>query len=304
MGKHIPAGCQSLFQAFAYHILLTTHSVTHSLRTTACSRFTQANLFASVKDSRQTIFKMRFFASVSAALAFAASAIAQTADFNPIYTPTEGAEVPAGSTFEITWQAPAKYKDQTVSISLIGGASQGTLVPIADIAGGIQNSAESYQWAVDASLGAENTYGLVMKLESNPEIFQYSFPFKIVKGDNDDSEETKAPEDGAGKPTHIVATATGIKTVTLTSCPPETTSTPVETSTYHAPNTTSTWSSSSTSTQQWNTTVVTSTPLGTPEPIPTPEPTTVPSEVPVAAGAHLVAGPIALVGGLIVALAL
>lgn len=78
---------------------------------------------------------MRFFASVSAALAFAASAIAQTADFNPIYTPTEGAEVPAGSTFEITWQAPAKYKDQTVSISLIGGASQGTLVPIADIAG-------------------------------------------------------------------------------------------------------------------------------------------------------------------------
>merc|ERR1712000_120896 len=296
--KHIPAGCQSLFQAFAYHILLTTHSVTHSLRTTACSRFTQANLFTSVKDSRQTIFKMRFFASVSLYLAFAASAIAQTADFNPIYTPTEGAEVPAGSTFEITWQAPAKYKDQTVSISLIGGASQGTLVPIADIAGGIQNSAESYQWAVDASLGAENTYGLVMKLESNPEIFQYSFPFKIVKGDNDDSEETKAPEDGAGKPTHIVATATGIKTVTLTSCPPETTST---------------WSSSSTSTQQWNTTVVISTPLpppatstalGTPEPIPTPEPTTVPSEVPVAAGAHLVADPIALVGGLIVALAL
>lgn len=78
---------------------------------------------------------MRFFASASAALAFAASALAQTADFDPIFTPKEGAEVPAGSTFEITWEAPPKYKDGTIAISLIGGANQATLVPIADIAG-------------------------------------------------------------------------------------------------------------------------------------------------------------------------
>ena len=77
---------------------------------------------------------MRFFASASALLAMTVAAVAQTADFNPVYTPSENEEVPAGSTFEITWSAPAKYADGTVSISLIGGADQGTQVPIADIA--------------------------------------------------------------------------------------------------------------------------------------------------------------------------
>lgn len=77
---------------------------------------------------------MRFFASASALLAMITAAVAQTADFNPIFTPTELEEVPAGEPFVITWSAPAKYADGTVSISLIGGADQGTQVPIADIA--------------------------------------------------------------------------------------------------------------------------------------------------------------------------
>lgn len=75
------------------------------------------------------------FSTISAALAFAASAIAQTPDFNPIYTPEKGEEVTAGQTFEVTWQAPPKYKDETVSISLIGGADPASLVPISDVAG-------------------------------------------------------------------------------------------------------------------------------------------------------------------------
>lgn len=62
------------------------------------------------------------------------AAVAQTADFNPVYTPSSNEEIPAGSTFEITWSAPAKYADGTVSISLIGGADQGSQVPLADIA--------------------------------------------------------------------------------------------------------------------------------------------------------------------------
>lgn len=77
---------------------------------------------------------MRFIASASAILAMVSTAIAQTADFDPIYTPGNLEEVPAGSPFEVTWTAPAKYAGVTISIHLIGGADQNTLVPIADIA--------------------------------------------------------------------------------------------------------------------------------------------------------------------------
>lgn len=77
---------------------------------------------------------MRFFASASAILAIATSALAQTADFDPVYTPKKGEVVPAGSTYEVTWSAPAKYKDGKISISLIGGADPNSLVPLSDIA--------------------------------------------------------------------------------------------------------------------------------------------------------------------------
>lgn len=182
--------------------------------------------------------------------------------------------------------------------------------------GGIPNSDEKYSWAVDSSLGAEATYGLVVKLESNPDIFQYSNPFKVKAGNGDGG-------DGGddGKPIYTVTTATGIKTVTLTSCPPSTTSTisttsaisttstPIQTTT-STPNTTSVW----TTTHAWNTSSTfvvpsisttlpppVSTGLGQPEtsaPAPAPEPT--PTDAP-GAGSHLVAGPVALIGGLAMA---
>lgn len=85
-------------------------------------------------NSSQIIVKMRFFASASALLAMATAAVAQTDGFNPVYTPATGDKVIAGSPFTVTWGAPAKYADATISISLIGGATQGTLQPIADIA--------------------------------------------------------------------------------------------------------------------------------------------------------------------------
>ncbi|KFH48014.1 hypothetical protein ACRE_010470 [Hapsidospora chrysogenum ATCC 11550] len=246
---------------------------------------------------------MRFFASASAVLAFAASAMAQTADFNPVYSPKDGEVVPAGSTFEVTWSAPAKYKDGTVSISLIGGADQSTLVPITDIASGIANSAETYQWAVNPDLGGEQLYGLVFRLESNPDIFQYSQPFTIKKsGSGNGGDKAK---------TSTVVTATGIKTVTLTSCPPEETTTtpsPIETTTppvvtptftttYHQ-NTTTTTHSTSKPLPPPTTSIVAPEPT---VPAPAPQPEVPAPSPPESAGARLAAGPIALIGGLAMA---
>lgn len=77
---------------------------------------------------------MRFFTSAAALMAMVSAAFAQTADFDPVYKPENNEQIPAGSTYEITWQAPAKYSQGTISIHLIGGATQNTQVPLADIA--------------------------------------------------------------------------------------------------------------------------------------------------------------------------
>ncbi|KAK0389553.1 hypothetical protein NLU13_3128 [Sarocladium strictum] len=153
--------------------------------------------------------------SLSMLAAFAATAFAQTADFDPITVPLKSQEVPAGKTFEIVWEAPAKYAAGTVSLHLIGGATQDTQVPLMDIAAGIPNSAEKYAWNVDASLGADKFYGLVIKYESNPAIFQYSNPFRITKAEGADAKKADT--------TTTISKSYGEKTVTLSSC--ETTST-------------------------------------------------------------------------------
>jgi hypothetical protein len=199
---------------------------------------------------------MRFFASASALLAMATAAVAQTPDFDSISRPATGDDVVAGSAFTVTWEAPAKY-DGTISIHLIGGASQGTLQPVADIASGVQNSAETFSWTVGADLGTAALYGLVFKLESDPSVFQYSQPFTIKPSSNEGSEEgsdegsDEGSEEGNGEGVVIITTAIGTKTVTLTSCPPtETTAVPtisvplnttsIETTTFVPPPPTST----------------------------------------------------------------
>lgn len=78
--------------------------------------------------------KMQFTISAAAFLAFAAKAFAQTADFDPIFKPEAWQSVAAGQNFQITWDAPPKYAGQKVTISLIGGETQNTQVPIKDIA--------------------------------------------------------------------------------------------------------------------------------------------------------------------------
>ncbi|KAG6089724.1 hypothetical protein E4U30_005462 [Claviceps sp. LM220 group G6] len=149
---------------------------------------------------------MRF--SAAAVLAFAASALAQTPDFDPIYTPKKDEVVAAGSPLVITWDAPAKYASGTVSISLIGGPTQNSQQPIAEIASGVQNSAKTYTWNVDASLGKDNVYGLVFKLESDKQIFQYSNPFHI-----------KAGGKASGSDGVTLTKSVGTKTVLLSSTP-------------------------------------------------------------------------------------
>lgn len=256
---------------------------------------------------------MQFTMSAAAAiLAMASSVLAQTAGFNPVFTPESGSVVPAGSVFEITWDAPAEYADGTISISLIGGATQNTQVPLADIAAGIPNSQESYSWTVGSSLGAEAVYGLILRYESDPSVFQYSMPFHI--------EGTSAFTSVAvsAQPTTVTASF-GTMTVTLSSAHVSSTETPIVTSSVYsavANCTTSTFSSTHTviPSVSLNSTITsthvgasttfavhTSTQvIGVPTPTGTaPTPTGTP-ESPVS-GAAALGAPFALVGALVMA---
>ncbi|KAH7328918.1 Ser-Thr-rich glycosyl-phosphatidyl-inositol-anchored membrane family-domain-containing protein [Stachybotrys elegans] len=193
--------------------------------------------------------------SVSAFLAMAASVLAQTADFNPVYTPLENEVIPAGTTYEVTWDAPAAYADGTITITLIGGATQGSQVPIQQIAAGIPNSQEKFSWTVEPSLGAAAVYGLKFSLDSNPDVFQYSMPFSIDASGAAEGTSTSASASAAA----TVTSAYGIKTVTLSEAPEPTTTEATTTvvTTSAAPTTTSTFSS--TTVRANTTTLVTST---------------------------------------------
>jgi len=123
---------------------------------------------------------MRFTVSAAALLAFASSALAQTADFDAILTPTKDAIVPAGSTFDVTWTSIAKYSG-SVTLSLLGGKTNTSLAALGSI-GTATNSANKFAWAVDATLGDEPLYGIQITLDSDSTIFQFSNPFHIKGG--------------------------------------------------------------------------------------------------------------------------
>lgn len=264
---------------------------------------------------------MQFSISAAAVLAFVASAFAQTADFDAVNTPAAWEVLPAGSTFKISWQAPAKYDGETISISLIGGATQGTQVPLIDIAAGVANEAGAYEWAIPASLGDAAVYGLVLKLESNPAVFQYSNPFKI---DGDAAVESTTKAAAAEVTTEAsYPVPTDVKTISLSSAPAADYTTVVEvTDVTTVPCTTSVVPIIPTSAPiipcnsttpapyvpvttaiiphgnaTWSTAVVPPATTGGNSPVvPTPEPTVV-----TGAAARFGAGSVALVGGLLVA---
>ncbi|RYP56298.1 hypothetical protein DL770_010843 [Monosporascus sp. CRB-9-2] len=120
---------------------------------------------------------MRSVAVVASSLAFAASVTAQVAGFAAMSAPAEGEVIPAGSTYTIQWGAGG-YTG-SVRITLLGGQTPETLVPGGDIASGVQITDESYNWAVDCTLGEQATYGIQITSEADPSTFQYSFPFHI-----------------------------------------------------------------------------------------------------------------------------
>ncbi|KAM0512666.1 hypothetical protein ACHAPE_008691 [Trichoderma viride] len=147
---------------------------------------------------------MRFTLSVPAFLALASTAFAQTPDFDPVTSPSNNQVITAGQPFTIQWEAPAKYAAGTISIELIGGATQGTQVPLSTIATGIANSAGTFTWNVPATLGNDAFYGFVVKYDSNPSVFQYSNPFHVKAGSAPPAQDTTT-----------VTTSTGVKTVSL-----------------------------------------------------------------------------------------
>lgn len=69
---------------------------------------------------------MRFTLSVPAFMALVASVLAQTPGFDPITVPTSNEIIAAGAPFTVQWDAPAQYAAGTITIELIGGATQAT----------------------------------------------------------------------------------------------------------------------------------------------------------------------------------
>lgn len=65
---------------------------------------------------------MRF--SIATVLAFASAALAQTAGFDVLSKPSDQEKIPAGKQYEIVWAPSAEFSGKTVSLVLIGGASQ------------------------------------------------------------------------------------------------------------------------------------------------------------------------------------
>lgn len=153
-------------------------------------------------------------------LAWVSAALAQTAGFDPITTPAKDESVAAGSTYTVKWDYSADYAG-TVSIQLLQGADPTTLQLGPVVASGLDNSAGSYAWAVDAGLGADATYGLKITYDSNPEVFQYSFPFHIAKGAASSSAAAPATTVAAEVPANqanVESTIYSTEMVTITSC--------------------------------------------------------------------------------------
>lgn len=136
---------------------------------------------------------MRF--SLAAVLAVAGLATAArspdippTDGFAAISKPTKDQKVPAGESLDIKWEPTAEKYPGTVTITLIGGKDPGHLNILDDIADGVDIADGSYSWDVPSDLGELATYGIEISWDGkeNREVFQWSNPFQIVGGDDDD----------------------------------------------------------------------------------------------------------------------
>lgn len=117
----------------------------------------------------------------AAVLAFASAVFATnpTPGFDPITSPFQDENVPAGKPFEIVWQ-PSKNYAGTVTIQLLQGATPSTLSAGDVIKGGIDSTVGKYTWDVPTSLKYFATYGFTITQDTNTTCFQYSFPFHVT----------------------------------------------------------------------------------------------------------------------------
>ncbi|KAI1482532.1 Ser-Thr-rich glycosyl-phosphatidyl-inositol-anchored membrane family-domain-containing protein [Daldinia eschscholtzii] len=271
---------------------------------------------------------MRSTTVFASALAFAASAFAQTAGYAVLTSPAEGQQVPSGKTFTIKWDA-GKYSGPA-TITLLGGETPTTLTPGPVIAT-VDVSEGTFTWNVDCSLGKEKTYGLKVVSVADPATFQYSFPFAIAgpscgngAGEYPKSSSSVASSSSAGAyptegyPTQGYPTESSSSAVETSSAPTSsapsyptlsvssssssavvsnTTSAPVPTYPTVVP------SGNLSTTAHVPTTIVTSSSYAVVTPTPSGSPSTsAPVTIPTAGASHVAAGSLALVGGVAFAL--
>lgn len=229
---------------------------------------------------------MRFAVSAAAILAFVSSALAQTADFDSVSKPEKNEEVAAGSTYVVTWTAPAKYSGK-VSISLLGGNDPSTLQVVDTVATGVDNAAGKYSWSVGKTLGSAKTYGLKFIYESDESIYQFSQPFQITGGV---ASSSGSGSSSTGSATSGSASSSAYETSTKSSSSAAPTTTVVKT-TFSASNTTATTTGSGSGSQSTlATTTSKTTAAGT-------SGTSNPSTIPTNAAGRVAAGSVALVAG-------
>lgn len=166
---------------------------------------------------------MQFSFYAATCLALVSRVFAQTEGFDAITAPTKDQTLAAGTTSTVTWDYNPQYAG-TVTITLLQGATPETLQLGSAIATGIDNSAGSYTWNIDSSLGADATYGLRISLDSDPATFQYSFPFHIAASSGTSSGSSSGSSDVSDPVSSSVnsasASSTSASSPLLSSVPP------------------------------------------------------------------------------------
>ncbi|KAF2679921.1 hypothetical protein K458DRAFT_407763 [Lentithecium fluviatile CBS 122367] len=150
-------------------------------------------------------------------VAFFAALVA--AQDNPTSAPATGEVVPGCEPYTLKWNPTTKG---TVSIEIISGATQGTLVPVGKVATGIANTG-SFVWTPEAALGENAVTGYKIYDDATG-TFQYSVPFS-VDGSTCKDTETPTPTPEPTKDTY----PTG-PTPSETKTPEYPTSTPIPSS--------------------------------------------------------------------------
>lgn len=79
----------------------------------------------------------------------------------------------------------------------------------------IDSALGTYEWTPESSIAGFALYGLKLQLDSDPTVFQYSFPFKIEAGSDDDTSSSSTSSSSSGK----TADTTSADPVTTTTTP-------------------------------------------------------------------------------------